>query len=60
MTAETGFQSAMTRSTVGKPWVGTKVLAMNVIGKITMKLTLLNTSGLRTSRPTSAMTHEQA
>src|ERR1700712_3360019 len=55
---ETGFQSAIVRRIGGKWVVGTKVLAMNVSGKITMKLALLNTSGVRTSSPISAITHE--
>ena len=59
-TADTGFQSAITLSTDGKLFVGTKVLAMNVSGKITMKLALFTISGVRTSRPTSAMTQEMA
>ena len=33
---------------------------MNVTGKMTMKLALLTISGVRTSRPTAAITHEIA
>src|SRR5690606_15924527 len=57
-TAETGFHSAKTFSTVGRFSIGTKVLARKVSGNITMKLALLNTSGERTSRPTTAMIHD--
>ena len=57
---ETGFQSAKTRSGVGKFCVGTKVLAMKVSGKITMNEALLTTSGVRTSSPTGAISHEIA
>ena len=55
VTAETGFHSANVRSTGGKLSSGTKVLATNVSGKITMKLALLTTSGVRTSSPTTAI-----
>jgi hypothetical protein len=58
--ADTGFQSAITLSTVGKLLVGTNVFAMNVNGKITMKLALLTTSGVRTISPTRAITQENA
>ena len=55
-----GFHSATTLSTGGKLSIGTNVFAMNVSGKITMKLALLTTSGVRTMSPTSAITHEIA
>src|SRR3954451_6538709 len=58
--ADTGFQSAMAFSTVGKLLVGTNVLATNVSGKITMKLALLTTSGVRTINPTVAITQLNA
>ena len=58
--AEIGFQSAIALSTGGKLLVGTKVFAMNVSGKITMKLALLTTSGVRTTSPTTAMIHDIA
>src|SRR3954451_10544614 len=58
--AETGFQSAMVFSNGGKLLVGTNVLATNVSGKITMKLALLTTSGVRTISPTVAITQLNA
>lgn len=57
---EMGFQSAIALSTVGKLFVGTNVFAMNVSGKITMKLALFTTSRVRTSSPTTAITHDIA
>ena len=53
---ETGFQPAKVRSTDGRFSLGTKVLAMKVSGKITMKDALPTTSGVRTLSPTHAMT----
>jgi hypothetical protein len=44
VTDETGFHSAIDRSGPGRPSLGTKVLAMKVIGKITMKEALCTTS----------------
>ncbi|CAM4095359.1 hypothetical protein KIPE111705_40190 [Kibdelosporangium persicum] len=58
--AETGFHSAITFKGPGRLFDGTKVLAMNVNGKITMKLALLNTSGLRIHRPITAIIHDSA
>jgi len=55
-----GFNSANVPNTAGRFSVGTKVLAMKVTGKITMKLALLITSTLGTSKPTKAMVHEKA
>jgi hypothetical protein len=60
VTADTGFQFAKVFNGSGKLLVGTKVLAMNVSGKITMNAALFTISGVRTSRPTSAITHEMA
>ena len=58
--ADTGFQLAMVLSTAGKLLVGTNVLAMKVSGKMTMKLALLNTSGVRTSIPMIAISQDIA
>src|SRR6266516_24374 len=55
--ADTGFHSAITVSGPGSWRSLTKVLAMNVSGNTAMKLALLNTSGLRTSRPIDAIIH---
>src|SRR3970282_423490 len=60
VTAETGFHSATALSTVGRLLDGTKGLAMNVSGKITMNDALLITSGLGTMRPTRAMIQDLA
>jgi hypothetical protein len=60
VTVETGFHSAKTLSTGRKVSSGTKVLAMKVSGRMTMKLALLTTSGVRTSSPTIAISHEIA
>ena len=61
VTDETGFQLAKVFSSGGKLLVGTNVLAMNVSGKITMKLALLTISGVRTSQARrSAITQEMA
>src|SRR5215204_4825977 len=58
VTAEMGFHSANTRSGPGSVPASTNVLAMKVSGKTTMKLALLNTSGLRTARPTTAIAQD--
>ena len=60
MIADTGFHSAKIRSTGGSDSSGTKVLAMKVIGKITMNVAWLNTSALGTSSPRNAMIQEMA
>lgn len=60
VTLETGFHSAKALSGPGSDASGTNVGAMNVSGKITMKLALLTTSGLGASSPTYAMTQEKA
>ena len=51
VTADTGFHSAKARSAPGRFSDGTKVLAMNVSGKMTMNEALLITSTLGTSSP---------
>lgn len=60
VTVETGFHSAIVRSTVGKFSGGTNVFATKVIGKITMNEALFTTSGAGTNNPTYAITHENA
>lgn len=60
VTAETGFHSAKVRSGPGSVSSGTNVLATNVSGKITTNEALLTTSGLGTSSPIHANTHEIA
>src|SRR3954451_24259231 len=55
---DTGFHSANVCSTEGRLSSGTNAFERNVSGKITMKLALFTTSGVRTSNPTSAITHE--
>ena len=55
-----GFHAANVFSAPGRLLIGTKVFAMNVIGKITMNDALLTTSGLGTISPTNAITHEIA
>jgi hypothetical protein len=55
---DTGFHSAKVFSTPGKVLDGTKVLAMKVSGKSTMKVALFTTSGDGTSSPRHAITHE--
>ena len=59
-TEDTGFHSANVFSGPGRVLAGTNVLATNVSGKITMNDALLTTSGLGASRPTNAITHENA
>ena len=60
VTVETGFQAASVCRTGGSVSSGTKVLATNVSGKITMNAALLTTSGLGTSMPIHAMIQEIA
>ncbi len=60
MTVEIGFHSAKVRSGPGSVSSGTKVLATNVSGKITMNEALLTTSGVGTSIPIQAMIQEMA
>src|SRR5688572_9953942 len=60
VTADTGFHSAIVLSGPGRPSDGTKVLAMNVIGKITMNEALLTTSGAGAISPTYAITQLMA
>src|ERR1700722_19843248 len=60
VSADTGFQFATHLRTAGNLFVGTKVFAMNVNGKITTNDALFNTSTLGTITPTKAMIHEIA
>ena len=55
---DTGFHSAMGFKMPGKLSDGTKVLAIKVSGKSTMNVALLTTSGVGTSNPRQAITHE--
>ena len=52
----TGFHSAIVFSTPGSVLVGTNVLAMNVIGKITTNATPCTPSGVLTMLPSSTPT----
>src|SRR6202012_3304335 len=53
-----GLTSANCRSGVGSESLGTKAEEMNVSGKTAMKPTELAASGVLTSRPRNANTHE--
>ena len=55
---DTGFHSAMGFKMPGKLSDGTNVLAIKVSGKSTMNVALLTTSGVGTSNPRQAITHE--
>src|SRR5215210_1371540 len=59
-TADTGFHSEKVWSTPGRLWTWTKVLAMNVNGKMTMNEALFTTSTFPTFKPTNAMIQENA
>ena len=52
VSVETGFQSAIVRSTLGKSFVGTNVLAMKVAGNRMMNEAFCTTSGVGTMSPT--------
>ncbi len=60
----TGFHSAMVLRTPGRVLIGTKVLAMKVIGKITTKATPCTASGegsrLPRSTPIQMIANEKA
>src|SRR5689334_19529993 len=55
-----GLTSANCRNGVGSDCAGTKAEEMNVSGKTAMKPTELAASGVLTSKPRNANTHENA
>jgi hypothetical protein len=60
VSVEMGFHSAIVRSTPGKLSDGTNVFAMKVNGNKMTNDALFTTSGVGTSNPTQAITHENA
>src|ERR1700722_16741582 len=55
-----GLTCAKSRSAVGIEWTGTNADEMKVSGNTAMNPTELADSGVETSRPTHAKTHEKA
>ena len=56
----TGFHSATVCSPAGSPATGTKVLATNVSGKMTMNAMPVTESGERATRPSSVPSQSMA
>jgi hypothetical protein len=59
-TAETGFQSAINRNTVGRPSLGTNEFEMNVNGSRNMSIALDSTSGDFAVNPIAAVIQDAA